>query len=225
MKTLSGTVIVVIAIAAAAGGCANHRLPVSAQGQGKEKLTLSQRSFDASWQASLEVLRGYHFRIDRTDPRAGVITTRPMLARHWFEFWRRDAACVYDLAEGTLQSVYRRVIVRIRPTPDGAGLYMASVSVEVSRANRQEMEIVGASEAYTQFLDSVEEDEYLRHRRRKRLKRQASRRRKLEGDLGAEPPPTRPADTVVSRDTRDALARKLAAEISDAAAERLAKTH
>ena len=135
--------IAILAIAMLSGGCANYRrMKVSPPPQ-----TRAEKNFDAVWRASLEVLRRYHFPIDRCDRRAGLITTGKIVGRHWFEFWRRDAATGYDLAEGSLQTVHRSVRVRIAPSASRADEFSASVEVIVSRPNRQNLEIIAAGAA------------------------------------------------------------------------------
>ena len=101
-----------LTFAAAMCGCGGHAGPVISAGP----RTPAERNFDAVWRASLDVLGEYNFEIDRRNKRAGVITTLPMTGRHWFEFWRKDAAAGNNLAEGTVQTVYRAATVSIRPS-------------------------------------------------------------------------------------------------------------
>jgi len=207
-------------------GCGNHTEPrVAIDPSGPPAV----RNFDAVWHGSLEVLRACRFRIDRQDRRAGIITTRPMLARHWFEFWRRDAVSSFDLIEGTVQTVMRQAKVRIAPRRGRPDEYEPVVIVEMTRPDRQGLEIVAASEAYSRFFDSYDPEEtgYERHKHHKRLKRYFEYMLLHEGpeaaeelaqDTGYRP---RPPEWLGQDDT---LAGKLAAEIRAAAAKRLART-
>jgi len=202
---------VVVAAGAFVLGCGNYTTPQVAPAT----QTPAQRNFDALWQGSLEVLRRYHFEIDRRDPRAGVITTRRMLARHWFEFWRPDAVTAEDLAEGTLQTVNLQATVRIAPVAGKDGQFAAGVEVAVFRPRRLGREIIAAGEAYGDFLDAADEDEYSRTRRE--LTRAARRRRgKVRG--------ADPDDLAVEEGRQANLARKLTAEIRAAADKRLAQS-
>jgi hypothetical protein len=115
-------------------------------------LTAEQLNFEATWLASLEVLRKYNFVIDREDRRAGVITTRPLVGRHWFELWRHDAVGECNMWESTLQTIYRTATVRICPTAQGAGTYSACVEVQTSRSDRPSRQMTSAAEAYSMFL-------------------------------------------------------------------------
>jgi len=112
--------------------------------------TPEQESFQRLWQASRHVLISYHFRLDRQDPRAGVITTWPMTGKQFFELWRKDSARATDTSESTLQTIYRAVRVTIRPGPDGQG-YEPVVEVLVSRSDKPRDGISSTSEAYDMF--------------------------------------------------------------------------
>jgi hypothetical protein len=136
----------VLLLAAGPWGCGTHTRPISAV---KEPSSAEGR-FQAIWQASLAVLRDHDFRIELTDRRAGLITTAPTTGRQWFEFWRRDSTRG-DVLENSLHTIYRRAEVRIEPTAPKADTYAASVTVHVSRSNRQAIQITNASEAHSLF--------------------------------------------------------------------------
>ena len=202
--------VVLASVGALACSCANYTKPQVAP----TAKTPSERNFDALWQGSLQVLRKHRFEIDRRDPRAGVITTRKMLARHWFEFWRPDAVSGEDLAEGTLQTVYRQATVRISPSPDKQGQFVARVEVRVFRPQQIGQEIIAAGEAYDTFLNTAEESDYERSRRQRDL---ADSLRKSSA-AGNQPKAPDIAET-----RQDNLARKLTAEIRAAADKQLAR--
>jgi hypothetical protein len=73
---------------------------------------------DRLWQASQDVLREHYFRIDRLDRRAGIISTHPETAQHFFEFWRRDVNTPLDFCEASLRTLRRRAIVQLQATVD-----------------------------------------------------------------------------------------------------------
>jgi hypothetical protein len=147
ISSIALTVLAVWAGGMALAGCANYTQPI-APPQG---LTVEQKNFEALWQGSLDVLRANYFVIDRQDRRAGVITTKPLLGRHWFELWRHDAAGWYNKSEGTLQTVYRTAEVRIRPAAENAGTFTAAVLVQTSRTDRVARQVTNVSEAYSMF--------------------------------------------------------------------------
>ena len=113
---------------------------------------VADENFNAVWDATNEVLRKYRFIIDRADRREGVITTFPMIGRHWFEFWRKDAATRRDLAEGTIHTIYRQVTVNIRRQADGKK-YLAAVRVLTSRSDLPNPQVTSTSEAYDLFTN------------------------------------------------------------------------
>ena len=110
-------------------------------------MTPEQKQFDALWQASRRVLKRYDFRIDRQNPRAGVITTWPIVGKQLVELWRKDAASKTDAAESTLQTIYRSVKVTIRKT-EGPERFQPTVEVFVSRSNKPTHAVSTTSDAY-----------------------------------------------------------------------------
>jgi len=107
--------------------------------------TEAGRQFEARWRASLKVLRSYRFKIDLQDRRRGLIRTEPMMARYLFEFWRPDAASMYDLAEGTMHTVYVIASVNVtRVDPDGDA-YDLEVVVHRVRSNQIEAQSTGSA--------------------------------------------------------------------------------
>ncbi|NQU75866.1 MAG: hypothetical protein HQ546_06080 [Planctomycetes bacterium] len=114
----------------------------------------AQANFDAAWEASLDVLGDYQFRVDRLDRREMLITTFPMTGKSWFELARKDAATFRDALESSLQTIYRTVEVRFVPAE--ADTYQVKVRVAVSRANRPTIQITNTSEAYKLFSMSPE---------------------------------------------------------------------
>lgn len=136
------------------GGCPNYSTPPAVQKQ----QTVSQRNFAAVWEASRDVLREYGFALDREDRRAGIITTLPLTGKHWFEFWRKDAAGGYNLAEGTIQTIYRVVNISIVPADGEKNRFVATVDVQTYRSDKDVLQLTSTSEAYNLFI--LPGDEY-----------------------------------------------------------------
>ena len=123
-------------------GCPLHTTPVA---QMPQPATEAERNFEAYWQSSLDVLREYRFRIDFQDRRRGLIVTHPMVAKQFFEFWRRDAGTSYDLLEGSLQTVYLVASVQLtRAEPDKPD-YELAVNVQRVRSDEIEPRAPGAA--------------------------------------------------------------------------------
>ncbi len=125
------------------------------------EMSAPKRNFHVNWRASLDVLDEYRFEIGRADRRAGLITTEPLLGKHWFEFWRSDAATGEDLWESTLQTIHRVAVVRIQPDPESASGFVVQAEVRTYRSNRPVQEITSTSEAYGMFTTGGRVDEDL----------------------------------------------------------------
>ncbi len=169
MRVIAGIWIAVLLVAPA--GCGSYTRPLTAE---REK-SAEERNFDAVWDASMKVLRKHYFVTDRRDRRAGVITTLPMTGKHFFEFWRRDSATARDLAESSIQTIYRTAVVTIRPAggapagvPGGPSVpprtFEPSVRITVARSSLSQAQITSTSEAYSMFTGDEDEGEDL-HRR------------------------------------------------------------
>ena len=202
MKAIAA-VLMVVCGAGALCGCVKYTKPVAAA----PKLTPAQKNFVALWQGSLDVLRDYGFTVDRQDRREGLITTRPLVGRQWFEFWRKDAATSYDVLEGSLQTVYRTALVRIRVTDPNTDNYQAGVEVVLTRSDKEQSAVKTVSDAYGMFTMPGGED--------------AITRPKLGNTMLATAPPVPDPNSVVSLATDPVLSRKLADEISYHAGKRL----
>jgi hypothetical protein len=99
-------------------------------------------NFDALWNACEDAARARLFPIERTDYRAGVLTTRPVVSKQWFEFWRNDAVTTGDVAESSLATIRRTIRFDIVPTEDGK--FRATPSVLVERFSSAERRITSA---------------------------------------------------------------------------------
>lgn len=160
-----------------AGGCARHTEPVVPQAP----LSPAEQNFESLWQASLRTLQRYHFTVDRTDRRAGVIETFPMTSQQWFEAWRKDASSGRDLIEGSLQGVTRQARVKIVPEqgspatrpaaatePASPQRYSLTVQVIVARPSGQ-ISITETVDGYDMFILPGREERsrrYMLHRGR-----------------------------------------------------------
>ncbi len=119
-------------------GCeVNYTQPVVSP----QPMTPQERNFETVWQGSIQMLDQYGFASDplrggTQDRREGVIRTAPMVGRHWFEFWRKDYAGNFDLAENTLQTIYRQVTVRVKPASPNSTQYSALVEVQTFRSDK-----------------------------------------------------------------------------------------
>ena len=104
-------------------GCATTLSPIN-------RPLVIDRDFEEAWSASRDELVRRGFVIDRLDKRAGVIETFPLVSRQWFEFWRQDVVTHDAAEEASLQTIRRRVLVKISPEPDGRIALDCDVQVE-----------------------------------------------------------------------------------------------
>ena len=126
------------------GACVRHTEPLRSQ----EQMTPAERDFDNLWRASQYVLKKHYFTLDIQDRRAGLISTEPMLGKHFFEFWRHDSTTDRDTQESTLQKIYRTAFVTISRGTTEHGAYKPKVIVTIGRSNRGKTRIVSITDAY-----------------------------------------------------------------------------
>ena len=192
MRTFWATCIVA---ALGACGCVQHTRPIVPP----KKLTEVERNFQAVWEASKDVLRGYQFTINRQDRRAGVIVTEQVAGRHFFEFWRRDAVGPRETAESAIQPTYLVVTVRIRST--GPSTYEPAVAVAAARPRSVGDNVTSTGEAYEALV-------LPRHRSRSDL--EDADAPDLPGKLGKDVPGGRGLARRIAKEIRAEAARKLA---------------
>jgi hypothetical protein len=80
--------------------------------------------------ACMDTARDEQFIIDRTDFRAGVITTRPMVSPQFFEVWRSDYGTFSDLVQSSLQTIRRTIRFELSRSEDGVFTARPKVLVE-----------------------------------------------------------------------------------------------
>jgi len=216
-----GISLIAALLAAALAGCLNYSKPAAAP----PELTAAQQNFEAAWGAAKRVLGEYGFRLNRTDRRAGIISTRPLLGQHYVEFWRKDASSATDLAESTIQTIYRTATVRIGPAADQPGQYEAAVTIAVSRSDLPTMQVSSTSEAYSLFTMTGGRSSWLTDfgRTQEQAASAAGASQAGEESTTRRISP-RPAGSpwLVQLGRDKALEMRIAAEISAAAARRLA---
>jgi hypothetical protein len=126
--------------------------------------TVTADDFDQLWAACERAARDRGFQIDREDFRSGVMTTRPLVSKQWFELWRRDVVTLPGVGESSLHTLRRTVRFEIKVREDGA--YEAAPKVLVERYSVIEHRITSA----TQYRDiyALTREEALRRDDRQR---------------------------------------------------------
>lgn len=211
MKT--AIAILTAALAVSVGGCALHNKPIADE----PTLTPAQRNFDAVWRASLDVLRRYHFPVKRQDRRAGVITTGQITGKQFFEIWRDDAGTGFNLAENSLQTMYRRATVTVWAKEGQPDVYEAGVTIELVRSDMDSFQVTSTSEAYSIFAFPGGRGSFVVTDEIKRKAREAD-------DAGQDDSHATPPKDIVPLGRDTALEDRIAGKIADAAEKYLAES-
>jgi hypothetical protein len=93
-------------------------------------ITIVAHDFDTLLAATEDSARSRLFVLDRIDYRGGVITTRPMVSRQFFEPWRNDTTTLTDLAQSSLQTIRRTLRFEISRRIDNSWTMSPKVLVE-----------------------------------------------------------------------------------------------
>lgn len=109
---------------------------------------------DELWEASLETLRRHHFRLDRVDRLAGVITTLPITSQHFFELWRHDVDTREDFWEATFNPIRRWVTVDLTSV-QGADWTQLALQVQKERMTSPDRQFNSTGAAYQYFGDRL----------------------------------------------------------------------
>jgi len=100
--------------------------------------------FDTVWQACKTTARDYLFALDRTDYRAGLITTVPLVSRQWFEPWRPDTGSVKQVFANSLGAIRRTLRFEVDRNLDQT--YTITPKVLVEREAILERRVTDVSE-------------------------------------------------------------------------------
>ena len=114
----------VFSCALALTGCAALSVPVETQPTANPFLLpigTSPQSHERTWERCVDVLHQYRFSIARENRQAGTIETEYKVGAGLLEPWHPDSVNPAARLESTLQSIRRKVIVRIIPDDAGTG--------------------------------------------------------------------------------------------------------
>lgn len=136
-----------------AAGCrSGQRAPY--QSRGAIAVEMRSPAGEAVWEGMKDTLRRSRLTLDRVDRRGGVITTRPELSRHWFEFWRRDARTFHDKFESSVNPIRRWVEVHVEPADDDGGSTV-EVAVHKQRLSSPDRMFNSSGAAYQFFGEAL----------------------------------------------------------------------
>jgi hypothetical protein len=97
----NGFLLIMSVLAAWAGGCSRVKMMQA------QPVCIEAASQDKLMRACEKMLVSMQFQIEKYDEESGVIRTRPLRGKQFFEFWRSDNASGFDAAESNLQSLQR----------------------------------------------------------------------------------------------------------------------
>ncbi len=116
--------MLLIAVLNGALGCAP--IPVTSRPL-TNPVQVQGNDFNLVWEKTVDTLHEYQFPIANENRLSGEIQTENKTGAGILEPWHLDAATSHDRWEGTLQSIRRRMIVHVIPSPEGNAFF---VSVE-----------------------------------------------------------------------------------------------
>jgi hypothetical protein len=114
--------------------------------------TVASSDFQKLWNASADEARARLFEIDRTDFRSGLLTTKPLVCKQFFEVWRSDDVTLRDVTLSSIQPIRRTIHFEFRRLPDG--LYEMSPKVLVERESVSERRVSSVTQ-YQQATASI----------------------------------------------------------------------
>ena len=132
-------------------GCASA--PVESIKEGVREGIIVEAEAGILWQSCKSELKNRGFRLDRVDLRSGVIDTFPMVSSQWFEFWRHDVVDTASLAESSLQTIRRRVGIKL--TPLGENKYRFDCRVTVQKLSMPPSAVSGSVWAENVFYSTA----------------------------------------------------------------------
>lgn len=91
-------------------GCASREFAVS-----PDPACLENTSVDQAMQSARKVLTVMQFELEKDDPEALYVRTRPLSGAQFFEFWRKDNASAFSGAQANLYSIRRIVELEFIP--------------------------------------------------------------------------------------------------------------
>lgn len=113
-----------------------------------EPLILPIVDKDLAIHAAQDVLTEMFFVIEKFDPQAGVIRTRPLTAAQFFEFWRHDNVGPQTAVQANLHSMQRTVQVNVSEQNNNVSV---ECQVQVRRLSVPEKKFASVSQAANMF--------------------------------------------------------------------------
>lgn len=148
-----GLMVTLMVCCAGAAGCRSGA-PAAYRSSATISVDAQSPSGEVLWEGIKDTLRGDHFTLDQVDRRGGVITTRPELSRHFFEFWRRDARTFSDKLEASINPIRRWIEVRFDASGE-TGETALAVVVHKQRLSSPDRMFNSSGAAYQFFSETL----------------------------------------------------------------------
>ncbi len=123
---MSRCVLLLIAGFLCAAGCASPWMGAAGPAPAANPLFVQAGNEDVLWERTVDVIHDFHFQIARENRFSRVIETDYRTGSSLLEPWHHDSVGLENRLESTLQSVRRKVLIRLIPDDQGAG-YLVSV--------------------------------------------------------------------------------------------------
>jgi hypothetical protein len=105
-------------------------------------------NYDVLWNACATVAKGEYFTLDREDYREGILTTRPMVSKQLWEFWRSDAGDLYYAAQDSVQTIRRTIRFEFDREPNGCTVTPKVLIERLAQPNKR----ITSSAEYRKFF-------------------------------------------------------------------------
>ena len=105
-------------------------------------------NYEKLWNSCQDIAREDLFSLARQDYRDGLLTTKPMVSRQFFEFWRPDTGDMYGVVQNSLQTIRRTIYFEFQKLPGG---YVVTPKVVVERESSATKHITSSSQYGTVF--------------------------------------------------------------------------
>jgi hypothetical protein len=117
--------------------------------------SVTSSDFDGLWKASADTIIFDQFEIDDHDDRLGILTTRPMISKQFFEPWRSDAGDAHEVIQNSLQTIRRTV--RFDFARNAQGQFIAYPKVLMEQLSHPERRITAQAQFGQAFAATYEE--------------------------------------------------------------------
>ena len=138
--------VAIIGLAVNISGCASSQQTLST-----DPLCLPNTLNEQAMLKAQAVLEKMHFDIEKFDPEAGYIRTRPLSGAQFFEFWRQDNASAQAAAQANLHSLQR--VAELEFTPQNTTTCV-QCRVQVLRLSIPERPVEGNRQIASIYTDS-----------------------------------------------------------------------